>query len=802
MKKMFSYLLALTLLVSTMSAGFAAPADVTDKNEQKAVDVLMALGVVEGYDDGSYKPQRVVSRAEMAKLMVVALGFEEMVAGSTNDFTDVIPNHWAAGYIGVCVDLGIVEGYGDGRFGPEDPVKYSEAATMLVRALGWTNESLGGIWPTNYVSKAMGLDIFEGVDYKDKGAVRGDIAEMIFNTLELPIGKVNQNGEYTSDPDDTMLKRCGAMVLDEAQVYEGVGDTSTNLIERIGHYSRIYKLLDGTKTIMTIDAAPTLEGIKVNNKKFKVGNKEYTFEVPASDKFYIYKNTEKSTIAVDTSGLTNGEKYILSLDLNGSKINKIYAASIWIPSDAAVIKNSNLTEINNNKKLFGAKFDLDDQNKIDYKKFQLMGVNKLTDIKKNDVVIIYKKNTSANAPIRKVAVSDKLIENAKISMRDGGKLTINGKVYEASKAPGAVSDLATNPIYNPANQKRFDFRLDYFGKIYAVSPSGQVEYGDYAVALATSDGSNDPFSPEEAKLRLFLANGTSKIFEVKAVEGTSSLLNADKTWKRKEEGNLSSEPVLGVQDIVKFGCNADDKIVSLKTLAPDTTSGIDIPIVGNLIKSGAYQALITNETKVYTFDTIGDEPANAKKYGVMTVADFKNLGKFTGKVARVKGEAKAVIVTGLTSPEIYTVISKTEVEVSGGYQVKAFANGVENTYVSPSDPNVALFELRKVTLNGNVATFYPVILKDDLNLYLTNYTNFEANGNVIKAANGDNYSYIVLDESVQIYKKQDGSVGIISLTDFVAKLNDHVQNGNVVNGFYSYDRDGDDDKDFLFIDLQ
>ena len=66
---------------------FAAPADVTDENTTEAVDVLMALGVVDGYPDGTYKPENVVTRAEMAKLIVTNLGYASLVSGQNSSFS-------------------------------------------------------------------------------------------------------------------------------------------------------------------------------------------------------------------------------------------------------------------------------------------------------------------------------------------------------------------------------------------------------------------------------------------------------------------------------------------------------------------------------------------------------------------------------------------------------------------------------------------------------------------------------------------------------------------------------------------
>jgi hypothetical protein len=89
MKKILSLVLVLSLVLGTFSFAFAdghLPEDIVGEDYQEEVETLMALGVVNGYPDGTFKPERTVTRAEMAKLLVEALGYGELAEGATATF--------------------------------------------------------------------------------------------------------------------------------------------------------------------------------------------------------------------------------------------------------------------------------------------------------------------------------------------------------------------------------------------------------------------------------------------------------------------------------------------------------------------------------------------------------------------------------------------------------------------------------------------------------------------------------------------------------------------------------------------
>ncbi len=789
MKKLLSYVLALTLLVSTMGVTFAAPADVTDASEIQAVDVLMALGVVNGYQDGTYRPQNIVTRAEMLKLIVVALGYEGLAASSNNSFTDA-NNHWAKGYIGVGVNLGIVEGYGDGTFGPDNPVKYSEAATMLVRALGWTNQAIGGVWPTNYVAKATSLGIFDGVNYVDAGATRGDIAEMVFNTLSLGIGTVDQNGQYQLNPSDTMLTRLGGQLLNTTPaVYQGTLPTVANLRKQIGELSHVYTNAAGNEVIAVINKATTLVGtVNAAQTKFTVGNNEYTLPTFPTTAYETYLNADQTSTTA-TAALTANADYMLSVDLNGMTITKIHAASQWAVTQSQVVTSADLANMASNKTLFTVNFKLDGNGDIDTNSFELIGANSLADIDDGDVVYLYDDGTY----ITKVVVGKTVINNAKITVRTATEVTINGTEYEAADPTynNVITDLFTNNIYLPANENDFDFRLDYFGKIFAVTPvATTTPTENYAVLLTSQDKGSVFSSNPEAKAHLFLADGTDAVFEV--VAANSALLNAAGVWLPAATGNYGA--------LVKYTTNSNGQISSFEM--PTTTSfAVATPtnINGALITDGTNSATIVPATKVFTYNGSGvSDPAN---YGTMTVANFKATPTLGGEVLLDSGNAAAVLKTNVSTSVVHAVTTGLETAVVGGFQNNAYTDGSLVNYISNASQGLTTFTLYTITLSNGNATFgAPVAITNETpNFASTTIGAVTLIGNTIKADAGSNvYNYLVLENDVEIYAQStDGTVSVLTPTELANKLN-----ADEVATIVTYDEPtADGEMDFVLVTL-
>ena len=196
MKKLISILLAGIILVTSTSVIFAA------KNEDVssyAVDTLCDLGFIIGDDAGNLQLDKPVTRAEFATILLRVLGLNEDNAPVVMpNFSDVPQTHWAAGIIAHCSTLGIINGYGDGTFGPDDNVNYQDAITMMVRTLGYEPAVGNAGYPTGYLTKAGELGLTKGVSGSaNLPILRKDIIYLVFNSLDVPLMTQSGYGTFT-----------------------------------------------------------------------------------------------------------------------------------------------------------------------------------------------------------------------------------------------------------------------------------------------------------------------------------------------------------------------------------------------------------------------------------------------------------------------------------------------------------------------------------------------------------------------------------------------------------------------------
>ena len=205
LKKVLALVLAFACAF-TMFAGaaFTDSADIKDANTE-AVDTLVALGVINGYTDGSFKPNGTVTRTEMAKMIYIIRSGGNSDASAYNDdktsFTD-IGSHWARGYIKYCQSLGIIASKSNTKLCPNDKVTAQEAAKMLLVTLGY-DATKAGLTGAGWASKTNALadenSLLEDVNTSFTAACpRQYAAQLIYNTIFAPT-VVWRDDTYTNE---------------------------------------------------------------------------------------------------------------------------------------------------------------------------------------------------------------------------------------------------------------------------------------------------------------------------------------------------------------------------------------------------------------------------------------------------------------------------------------------------------------------------------------------------------------------------------------------------------------------------
>ena len=224
LKRALSLALAFVMVMSMMVVGAGAVSydDFSDKDKivnDDAVSMLVELNVINGKDDGSFDPEGIVTRAEMAKMICVVLnGGKDPSLGNVSNYTytDTV-GHWAAAYIEYCTTLGIVAGDGTGKFNPSNTVTGAEAAKMLLVALGFKSEIegfTGANWAVNVNVRANQKGLFDELSINpSEGLTRDNAAQMVWNALDA--GVVSY--DYTLITDGSSITSSPTLIDNESK---------------------------------------------------------------------------------------------------------------------------------------------------------------------------------------------------------------------------------------------------------------------------------------------------------------------------------------------------------------------------------------------------------------------------------------------------------------------------------------------------------------------------------------------------------------------------------------------------------
>ncbi len=209
MKKLIATALAVVMIFGLVSVGFAAVEliDIEDHEYASSIEKLAALGVIVGDPEGTFRPDDPVKRSEFAKMIVIMLGKEnaaKLMQGEASNFSDVGPDHWASGFINVAELLGIVNGYPDGTFKPDNHITYTEAFKMVLCAMGYKEGGYTVLrWPGTWIIQAASLGLDEGIDVSPNLPItRGEVAKVFDNALVLPHVTIGEKGFEVPDPEN------------------------------------------------------------------------------------------------------------------------------------------------------------------------------------------------------------------------------------------------------------------------------------------------------------------------------------------------------------------------------------------------------------------------------------------------------------------------------------------------------------------------------------------------------------------------------------------------------------------------
>ena len=215
------------LSVMVMGAG-AAFTDQDKIVNEEAVDMISALGIVDGYEDDSFQPEKNIERGEAAKMIAVMLnGGKDAIQDATgSSFNDVLgsADAWANKYIEYGVAEGILAGVGGDRFAPASNVTGTQLAKMLLVSLGYDADKEGYLddtsWAVNVNTDAASVGLYKGLESIDMNAAltRDNAAQMIWNALQANTVRYSILGGLTENRTTLLQDAFG----DDYGLYNGV----------------------------------------------------------------------------------------------------------------------------------------------------------------------------------------------------------------------------------------------------------------------------------------------------------------------------------------------------------------------------------------------------------------------------------------------------------------------------------------------------------------------------------------------------------------------------------------------------
>ena len=724
MKKVLSIVLSLVMVLCMMPvmafAGTtnAAYSDISGEKCEGAVNVLDALGVIDGYEDGTYRPDQVVTRAEMAKLIITALGMDSYATATTSSYSDMQNAQWAIPVVEYATNLGIVEGVGNGKFSPGNPVTYEQAVTMIVRAIGYTTDcnEMNGTWPAIYVQKATALGIFDNVEGNQygTGANRGDVAIMLYNAIDLPQVYADKDGatHYKNGSEEFTVSGTTVYGVSMLSTLNKGGEYSykvvtgddadnalTNMRSYVGVAGKVVTNEDGDVLAVSDIACSLITG-KFNSDltKFTVNGTEYIVKPSTVLKAYDGSKTVNADNTYQATEFVNGvDSYIDSLTghgyenktvtlgakISGKTITQIWSVAEWNADYQDLFTDADAVTIANKSELGGKEFLEDVNGDIDYTKFVLEGVESLDEITKDNVVYVYAEaNTNI---IRKVSVGTKVVEGEWTKFADGNttsaaKLTVDGTVYEAYKQ-GVL-----NNTINPDGAEVGDtvkLYLDYNGDIFKIK---QIEgMSEYALVLDYVDGQDTTgISGKNPKIRVLTSQG-----EYVTLEGDRAEVGSD-FGSNVVKNDTKVTTTLQIGDIITYSTDVAGLITKIKVWDSNTTN--DTLIKKDVSDAGYYDGkMITDSTVVFVAPS-GKINQTGNGTTVIDDADAKlsNRDALLGienvqSVYYAKdGVIKAMVIDNATSSEkdVYGVILKSEKinDKTYPYELTMLVNGEEKVY--------------------------------------------------------------------------------------------------------------------------
>ena len=789
LKQVLALGMAFSLSMSAMAG--AAFSDSADIKATEAVDMLNALGIITGYEDGSFKPEKTVSRAEAAKMIFSIRNNGSINADSfktaPTTFTD-ISGHWAEGYIKYCQTMGIISGKSATIFDPNGTVKGTELAKMMLVTLGYDAQKAGiygATWATTTLALASENGLLDGVDSDlAAGLPRQYTAQMMYNAIQAPTVRWSTDGNAYTDlgvdnnPNETMGHKYMDLTIYEG-ILEGSGSFKSNndkvkidvkkrdgrdssgtenftfKTDLTGMYKQYVKVLSDDKNnaygVYAVSgkntvATSALSDVKTTEtKKVKVGDTEYRT-----------RNTSAYDIAKDTTITPLKDKYYNSADqitfVSNDGDNEFDVAFVNPMQGFGKV-----TYVGNDKVIAAGKsYDIDNTIIPD-------------GLAKDDYVAVYKDAFTGDPKLVKAEKVTGKLTAVKGKQSDGNaEVKVNDTWYKVAANKGQFDNMvgygndttANDVLDTNAVKNTFDMYL-IDGIVYGATKT-QGGSTDTAIVLVNT-GNLD-------------ANGNYQV-KMLFADGTTKVVGADKYY----DGSSNDIDNITANSLVTYTVDSDGAY-KLDLVDSSNTAGGKTAVTGvygfdedaDRIKvdgtPSSKEYRIADDATVYITDKDGSKVITGKQLKAFS-ENYITANQNTGVVV-LNDDGIATIVylpndkeeSPISSgTELYGVIT-SEVAIgedeceftvwtSNGESMDVKVKGKELETAKKGD--VIRFEtsengyITKVKTNGDGITVYDAAIKDATSSYVTFYDDLASYG---KDFDFDSAKFIYMNTTNGVYE--------------------------------------------------
>ena len=594
MKKLLALVLALVMSMSLVTISNAAFKDADKISNKEAVDVMAAVGVLAGYDNGEFGATDTLTREQAAKIIAyLELGSkaaDAMVGGNT--FTDVASSRWSAGFIAYCAQAGIVSGVGDGKFAPAGQLTALQFGKMLLVELGYdakAEKMVGTDWAINTSKLMAKTKLMDGIDGSvNQVLTREKAAQMCLNALEAPMvtyetkgssiivngADINFGASVAKYETSTIAKdqNISSQKLTSGEYTVELGEklykdlkklSTTDAFMRSATEWKLKAASIGTyadKADATYTAATKISAIYADlGLSDGISKSKVTMYVDGEDVNYATDSSTKNFVKGETTKVgADGSLLNVYYD-NDAETITLVLINTYVGEVGAVYKQSSTKDAYVTIKAGDGYTKPATTIKSEYK----------TDaFAKEDIVAYTYSKKSGDEGIQSMALAEK-VTGKMSTFTTAGSVTVGGTKYDANAMSVAtVKETLNGDVDNGTEVTAY---LDAYGYVLYLKANTSKQY---AVVLDYGAGSR----LESARVKLLFTDGTTKKVDLdKAVymDGTTEKLATIVS------GTSTAANEVSKYDIVSYTISSDGYKLTLVANAAQTYTSANDKVITN-----------------------------------------------------------------------------------------------------------------------------------------------------------------------------------------------------------------------------